>query len=119
MKEIELRNVKGCTDYSPREQFIRNYISDTLKKVFEKYGFKPLQTPILCYYDLLALKYDEDSEILNEVYKVTDQADRNLALRYDLTVPFAKYIALNQNIKLPFKRYEIGEVFRNGPVKLG
>ena len=119
MKEIELRNVKGCTDYSPREQFIRNYISDTLKKVFEKYGFKPLQTPILCYYDLLALKYDEDSEILNEVYKVTDQADRNLALRYDLTVPFAKYIALNQNTKLPFKRYEIGEVFRNGPIKLG
>lgn len=119
MKEIELRNVKGCADYSPREQFIRNYISDTLKKVFEKYGFKPLQTSILCYYDLLALKYDEDSEILNEVYKVTDQADRNLALRYDLTVPFAKYIAMNQNIKLPFKRYEIGEVFRNGPVKLG
>ena len=119
MKEIELRNVKGCADYSPREQFIRNYISDTLKKVFEKYGFKPLQTSILCYYDLLALKYEEDSEILNEVYKVTDQADRNLALRYDLTVPFAKYIAMNQNIKLPFKRYEIGEVFRNGPVKLG
>ena len=119
MKEIELRNVKGCTDYSPREQFIRNYISDTLKNVFEKYGFKPLKTPILCYYDLLALKYDDDSEILNEVYKVTDQADRNLALRYDLTVPFAKYIAINQNTKLPFKRYEIGEVFRNGPVKLG
>ena len=119
MKEIELRNVKGCADYSPREQYIRNYISDTLKKVFEKYGFKPLQTPILCYYDLLALKYDEDSEILNEVYKVTDQADRNLALRYDLTVPFAKYIAINPNTKLPFKRFEIGEVFRNGPVKLG
>ena len=119
MKEIELRNVKGCTDYSPREQYIRNYISDTLKKVFEKYGFKPLQTPILCYYDLLALKYDEENDILKEVYKVTDQGNRNLALRYDLTVPFAKYIAINQNTKMPFKRYEIGEVFRNGPVKLG
>ena len=119
MKEIELRNVKGCADYSPREQYIRNYISDTLKKVFEKYGFKPLQTPILCYYDLLALKYDEENDILKEVYKVTDQGNRNLALRYDLTVPFAKYIAINQNTKMPFKRYEIGEVFRNGPVKLG
>lgn len=119
MKEIELRNVKGCADYSPREQIIRNYISDTLRKVFEKYGFKPLQTPILCYYDLLALKYDEENDILKEVYKVTDQGNRNLALRYDLTVPFAKYIAINQNTKLPFKRYEIGEVFRNGPVKLG
>ena len=66
MKEIELRNVKGCVDYSPREQYIRNYISDTLKKVFEKYGFKPLQTPLLCYYDLLALKYDEENDILKE-----------------------------------------------------
>ena len=119
MKEIELRNVKGTTDYSPREQYIRNYISDTLKCVFEKYGFKPLQTPLLCYYDLLALKYDEENDILKEVYKVSDQGNRNLALRYDLTVPFAKYIAINQNTKLPFKRYEIGEVFRNGPVKLG
>ena len=119
MKEIELRNVKGTTDYSPREQYIRNYISDTLKCVFEKYGFKPLQTPLLCYYDLLAFKYDEENDILKEVYKVSDQGNRNLALRYDLTVPFAKYIAINQNTKLPFKRYEIGEVFRNGPVKLG
>lgn len=119
MSKIELRNVKGTTDYSPKEQYIRNYISDTLKKVFEKYGFKPLQTPLLCYYDLLALKYDEENDILKEVYKVIDQGNRNLALRYDLTVPFAKYIALNQNTKLPFKRYEIGEVFRNGPVKLG
>lgn len=119
MKEMELRNVKGTTDYSPKEQYIRNYISDTLKSVFEKYGFKPLQTPLLCYYDLLALKYDEDNDILKEVYKVTDQGNRNLALRYDLTVPFAKYIAMNPNTRLPFKRYEIGEVFRNGPVKLG
>ena len=119
MKEIELRNVKGSTDYSPREQYIRNYISDTLKRVFEKYGFKPLQTPILCYYDLLALKYDEENDIFKEVNNVTDQGNRNLALRYDLTVPFAKYIAINQNTKMPFKRYEIGEVFRNGPVKLG
>lgn len=119
MKEMELRNVKGTTDYSPKEQYIRNYISDTLKSVFEKYGFKPLQTPLLCYYDLLALKYDEDNDILKEVYKVTDQGNRNLALRYDLTVPFAKYIAINPNTRLPFKRYEIGEVFRNGPVKLG
>lgn len=119
MEKIELKNVKGTIDYSPREQNIRNYISDTLKKVFEKYGFKPLQTPTLCYYDLLALKYDEENDILKEIYKVSDQANRNLALRYDLTVPFAKYIAMNQNIKLPFKRYEIGEVFRNGPVKLG
>ena len=94
-------------------------LNNLTKMLFEKYGFKPLQTPLLCYYDLLALKYDEENDILKEVYKVSDQGNRNLALRYDLTVPFAKYIAINQNTKLPFKRYEIGEVFRNGPVKLG
>ena len=67
----------------------------------------------------MALKYDEDNDILKEIYKVTDQAKRKLALRYDLTVPFAKYIALNKNINMPFKRYEIGKVFRDGPVKKG
>ena len=119
MKRLELRNVKGCDDYGGENEIIRNYISDTLKKTFEKYGYKPLSTSSLCYYDLLALKYNEDNDILKEIYRVTDQANRKLALRYDLTVPFAKYIALNQNIKLPFKRYEIGKVYRDGPVKLG
>ena len=115
----KLINVKGSYDYESKDQIIRNYISDTLKNVFEKYGYKPLSTSILCYYDLLALKYYEDNDILNEIYKVTDQAKRKLALRYDLTVPFAKYIAINKNIKLPYKRYEIGKVFRDGPVKKG
>lgn len=119
MEKIELRNVKGCRDYSSNEQMIRNYVESNLRIVFERYGFKPLQTSILCYYDLLALKYSEDNDILKEVYRVSDQGGRNLALRYDLTVPFAKYIAMNKGMKLPYKRYEIGEVFRNGPVKLG
>ena len=119
MKSIELKNVKGSADYESKDQIIRNYISNTLKSVFERYGYKPLSTSILCYYDLLALKYNEDNDILNEIYKVTDQAKRKLALRYDLTVPFAKYIAINKNIKLPYKRYEIGKVFRDGPVKKG
>ena len=119
MKKLEIKNVKGSADYGSTEQSIRNYISETLKEIFEKYGYKPLSTSILCYYDLLALKYDEDKDILNEIYKVSDQANRKLALRYDLTVPFAKYIATNPNIKLPYKRYEIGKVFRDGPVKKG
>ena len=119
MKQLELKNVKGCNDYGGEDEIIRNYISDTLRKTFEKYGYKPLSTSILCYYDLLALKYNEENDILKEIYKVSDQADRNLALRYDLTVPFAKYIASNKDIKLPFKRYEIGKVFRDGPIKKG
>lgn len=119
MKELEIRNVKGSYDYESKDQIIRNYISNTLRAVFEKYGYKPLSTSILCYYDLLALKYNEDNDILKEIYKVEDQGKRNLALRYDLTVPFAKFIAINRNTTLPYKRYEIGTVFRDGPVKVG
>lgn len=119
MRNFKIQNVKGSYDYESKDQIIRNYISDTLKNVFEKYGYKPLSTSILCYYDLLSLKYDDNNDILKEIYKVKDQAERSLALRYDLTVPFAKYIAINKNINLPYKRYEIGKVFRDGPVKKG
>ena len=119
MKNEELKNVRGSIDYGGKDAKIRSFISKTLQETFEKYGYSPLETSILCYYDLLALKYDEENDILKEIYKVSDQGNRKLALRYDLTVPFAKYIASNQNIKLPYKRYEIGKVFRDGPIKKG
>ncbi|NLC48678.1 MAG: histidine--tRNA ligase, partial [Tenericutes bacterium] len=117
--EFKLMNLKGTNDFLPEEQIIRNKIVDTLKKVFESYGYLPLETPILCYYELLASKYAGGSEILKEVYKLSDQADRLIGLRYDLTVPFSKVLGMNKGIILPFKRYEIGKVFRNGPVKAG
>lgn len=118
-RKIELKNVKGTYDYLPNEQRIRNFINETLKEIFEKYGYQPLETPIICYYDLLAGKYDESNDLLNEIYKLTDQGKRNLGLRYDLTVPFAKCITITKDLRLPFKRYEIGKVFRDGPVKTG
>ena len=102
---MEIKNVKGGYDFLPNEQRIRNYI---------------IETPILCYYDILVDKYDENNDIVNEIYKLKDQGNRSLGLRYDLTVPFAKCIALNKNlIRFPFKRYEISKVFRDGPVKVG
>ncbi len=116
---MELRNLKGTEDFLPKEQIIRNKITDTLKQNFEKYGYMPLETPILNYYDLLALKYDNDDEILNEIYRLTDQGNRDIGLRYDLTVPFCKVVGMQKELRLPFRRYEIGKVFRNGPVKLG
>ena len=120
MKEdFKLMNLKGTSDFFPEEQIIRNRITDTLKKKFELYGFLPLETPQLCYYDLLASKYAGGSEILKEVYKFSDQGTRQIGLRYDLTVPFSKVIGMNKGLILPFKRYEIGKVFRDGPVKLG
>ena len=117
---MKIQNVKGGYDYLPKEQKIRNYINDTLKEIFESFGYLPIETPILCYYDILADKYDEGNDILKEIYKLNDQGDRRLGLRYDLTVPFAKLIALNKNkINFPFKRYEIAKSFRDGPVKIG
>lgn len=117
--EFKLMNLKGTNDFLPEEQIIRNRITDTLKKYFELYGFLPIETPQLCYYDLLASKYAGGSEILKEVYKFSDQGSREIGLRYDLTVPFSKVIGMNKGLMLPFKRYEIGKVFRDGPVKLG
>ena len=116
---MKLMNVKGTFDYMPKDMIIRNKITDILRRNFEKYGYLPIETPMLNYYDLLSYKYDDDAEILNEIYKLTDQGDRNLGLRYDLTVPFCKVVGLNKDLQMPFRRYEIGRVFRNGPVKLG
>ncbi len=117
---MKIQNVKGGYDFLPKEQKIRNYINDVLKETFMEYGFASIETPILCYLDMLVDKYDENNDLLNEIYKLTDQGDRKLGLRYDLTVPFAKFIALNKNnVSMPFKRYEIAKVFRDGPVKVG
>ena len=115
-----IQNVKGGYDFLPNEQKIRNYINEIIIKNFKLYGFKSIETPILCYYDILSDKYDEENDILKEIYRLKDQGNRELGLRYDLTVPFAKFIALNKNnITFPFKRYEIAKVFRDGPVKVG
>lgn len=117
---MKIQNVKGGYDFLPKEQQIRNYINKIIIDEFEKCGFNNIETPILCYYDMLADKYDSNNDILKEIYKLTDQGDRKLGLRYDLTVPFAKFVALNKNnIQYPFKRYEISKVFRDGPVKVG
>ncbi len=112
-------NVKGTYDYLPEKQMIREQIKAVLQPIFVKYGFAPIETPIICMYDLLASKYSEGADILNEMYKLSDQGKRKLGLRYDLTITFAKLISSNPDIMLPFKRYEIGRVYRDGPVKLG
>lgn len=95
---MKIQNVKGGYDFLPKEQKIRNYINEILKTTFEEFGYQPIETPILCYLDMLVDKYDENNDLLKEIYKLTDQGDRKLGLRYDLTVPFAKFIALNKNI---------------------
>ncbi len=106
-------------DYLPEEQILRNKIIKILSETFAEYSYLPVETTTLCYYDLLASKYAGGAEILKEVYRLKDQGMRDLALRYDLTVPFAKIISMNKGVSLPFRRYEIGKVYRDGPVKVG
>ena len=119
MKTINTQNLKGVTDYYGKEQLIRNKIMNILRQTFENYGYSPLDSSVLYNYDVLAYKYQDGAEILNEIYTLTDQGNRQLGLRYDLTIPFCKVISNEKELRLPFRRYEIGKVFRNGPVKLG
>jgi histidyl-tRNA synthetase len=114
-----LRNLKGTRDLNVKEKLIQNRIVQVFSKEFELYGYNPLETPIIELEEILASKYAGGAEILKEMYTLKDNGDRELALRYDLTVPFSRYVGMNPELKLPFKRYEFGKVFRDGPIKIG
>ena len=118
---MELENSKGTRDFPPEDKIMRNEIGEKLKSVFERYGYSPLETPIIERLDVLTAKAGagEDSDAYNEIFKLTDQGERKLGLRFDLTVPFARFIGMNPQLRLPFKRYQIEPVFRDGPIKLG
>jgi histidyl-tRNA synthetase len=108
-------------DFGPEEKILRDNVVKSLVETFELYGYSPLETPIVERYDILNAKFaaGQESDVAKEIFKLTDQGKRKLGLRFDLTVPFARFIGMNPNLKMPFKRYQIGEVFRDGPIKLG
>lgn len=116
MPKETLLNAKGTRDFPPEEKILRDRVMNLLIETFEVYGFSPMETPVLERYDLLASKYAGGAEILKETFKFTDQGRRELGLRYDLTVPLCRFIGMNPTIKFPFKRYQIGTVYRDGPV---
>ncbi|MBD3350464.1 MAG: histidine--tRNA ligase [Candidatus Lokiarchaeota archaeon] len=118
---VNLRILKGTQDKPVDESIIQSKLLSIIRDTYERYGFNPLETPILEFTDILSSKYAGGAEILKEIYTLKDNGDRNLALRYDLTVPLCRYIGMvgTRSLKLPFKRYEIGKVFRDGPVKVG
>ncbi len=116
---MKLQNPRGMSDFSPEESILRNKLINLFKQSFENYGFSPLETPIIERFDVLSAKYAGGDEILKETFKLRDQGKRELGLRYDLTVPLARYVGMNPQVKLPFKRYQIGAVYRDGPIKLG
>jgi len=118
MNTMELETPKGMKDFLPEEEILRQEIMDSLKEIFELYGFSPMDTPAVEKYDILSSKYAGGEEILNETFKLHDQGKRQLGLRYDLTVPFARVVGMNPKMKLPFKRYQMGKVWRDGPIGL-
>ncbi|NQU78781.1 histidine--tRNA ligase [Candidatus Woesearchaeota archaeon] len=116
---MKLMNARGTRDFGPEEKIVRQKIVDMLRKSFELYGFSPLETPIIERFDVLSAKYAGGAEIMKETFKFNDQGERELCLRYDLTVPLARFVGMNPKMKMPFKRYAIGRVFRDGPIKTG
>jgi histidyl-tRNA synthetase len=118
---MTIETAKGVRDFSPEDKIIREELVFRLKEVFESYGFSPLETPSIERLDTLTAKFaaGTESDAAKEIFKLTDQGNRELGLRFDLTVPFSRFIASNPTLKIPFKRYEIGRVFRDGPIKLG
>ncbi|HYD03729.1 MAG TPA: histidine--tRNA ligase [Alphaproteobacteria bacterium] len=118
---MAIEMAKGVRDFPPEDKIIREELVSSLKEIFESYGYSPLETPSIERLDTLTAKFaaGTESDAAKEIFKFNDQGNRDLALRFDLTVPFSRFIAINPNLKMPFKRYEIGRVFRDGPIKLG
>lgn len=109
---IKPQTLKGFRDFLPKDMAVRNYVKKTLTQLFENYGFQPLETPALEYASVLKGKYgSETDDKLGYFFK--DNGDREIGLRYDLTVPTAKVLAIyNNEIQLPFKRYQVQPVWR-------
>ncbi len=116
---MKLQPPRGMRDFPPEEKLLRDEVIALLKDVFERYGFSPLETPVVERWEVLAAKYAGGEEILKETFRLKDRGGRELALRYELTTPLARFIGMHPTIKRPFKRYQIGPVFRDGPIKTG
>jgi histidyl-tRNA synthetase len=107
---VKFQPPKGTRDFLPEEMIIREYVLETVKKIFESYGFDSFETPAFENWGLLATKCGAD--ILNQIFKFEDKGGRKLGLRFDLTVPLARVVANNPQLPKPFKRYCIGRVWR-------
>ena len=105
--KLILKTAKGTRDFGPDSMAVRENVLKKIVKVFKCHGAVTIDTPVFELKDVLTGKYGEDSKL---IYDLKDQGGEILALRYDLTVPFARYCAMNkvQNIK----RYQIAKVYR-------
>src|SRR3989338_11353034 len=101
--------LKGFRDYLPQEQAARKKIMAKISEVFERFGFGPLDTPSLEPYELFQGKIGEEEKL---IYKFQDLGEREVALRYDLTVPLIRVVSEYKDLPKPFKRYQIANVWR-------
>lgn len=104
--------VKGMRDFWPAEMLKREFVLDIMKKAAQKWGFLPSDTPAVESFDLLCAKGGAGDAIKKELYYFKDQGDRELGLRFDLTVPTARLVSSKLDLSLPFKRYTTGKVWR-------
>lgn len=108
---IKPKLLKGTKDYLPLEVSRREHIFSVIKSIYKKYGYEGIETPVIEYAETLLGKYGEEGEKLT--YNFKDHGDRHIALRYDLTVPFARCFVMNvHELGIPFKKYQIGRVWR-------
>jgi histidyl-tRNA synthetase len=107
--------VKGFRDYSGEEAVKRAELRRVIIDAFERYGFEPAETPIIEYEDFVRGENNED-EAVSDIFRLQDKGKRKLALRYEFTFQLKR---LMKNRKLPYKRYQIGEVFRDEPASEG
>jgi len=110
--------MSGFRDFLASDLIPRQRIIDTIKKVYESYGFLPLDTPAIERFETLTGKYGEEGEKL--IYQFEDHGGRKVALRYDLTVPLARVVAqYKDELVLPYKRYQVGNVWRGESPQAG
>jgi histidyl-tRNA synthetase len=114
-----MKRLKGMRDFFPEEMILRERTFNTLKKAFKNFGFSPLESPALESWDLLSAKGGLGEEAVKDIYRFKDKGGRDLGLRFDLTVPLARIIATNPQLPKPFKRYQIGRVWRYEEIKKG
>ncbi len=115
---ITPRTLKGFRDYPPEIMIPRERLIDTARRVYRSYGFSPIDTPALEYLDILAGKGSEETD--KQLYKFEDHGGRWVGLRFDLTVPLARFVAQHANeLGVPFKRYHIAAVWRGENTQRG
>ncbi len=117
--KIEVDTVKGFQDFLPLESLKREALKQLIAKKYKLYGFLPIETPVIEFDEIMRSDTLQEDEAVSDRFRLQDRAGRNLGLRYEFTFQLARIFKLNPNIKLPFRRYQIGEVFRDEPTSAG